>query len=114
MYAHTHCLGSLAGIISKFLVVKEEVSFHILSFQVDARDGRPCTFPGRLLLHPTSNNQLWNSSALVKNGRTAEADMLHAREMIQVEDISADALPSTVDDDGCAGGPEISAGLGIG
>lgn len=36
---------------------------------------------------------------IYKNGRTGDAEMLHARDMVQVEDVSADALPSTVDDD---------------
>ena len=71
------------------------------NLQADARDGRPCTFPGRLLLHPGAkdNKHVWSNSTLVKTGRTADADMLHARDMVQVEDVSADALPSTVDDD---------------
>ena len=36
---------------------------------------------------------------MVKTGRTAEAEMLHARDMIQVEDVSDGALPQTTDDD---------------
>ena len=65
-------------------------------FQADARDGRPCTYPGRLLLHPTGKDKLWANSQLVKTGRTADAEMPHSRDMLQVEDVSEDALPSTV------------------
>lgn len=67
--------------------------------QADLRDGRPCNYPGRLLLHPTSKDKTWINTALVKNGRTADAEMPHSRDMLTVEDISDDALPATVDDD---------------
>ncbi|CAK9040562.1 unnamed protein product [Durusdinium trenchii] len=68
--------------------------------KADLRDGRPCTYPGRLLVHPNAKEkQIWHNCLLMKVGRTAEAEMLHARDMCQVEDVSADALPTTVDDD---------------
>lgn len=68
--------------------------------EADLRDGRPCTYPGRLLVHPNAKEkQIWHNCLLMKVGRTAEAEMLHARDMCQVEDVSADALPTTVDDD---------------
>lgn len=35
----------------------------------------------------------------MKTGRTQEAEMLHARDMSMIEDVSADALPTTIDDD---------------
>jgi hypothetical protein len=75
-------------------------AFCPLISQADSRDGRPCTFPGRFLFHPQAKDKhIWSKCALVRNVRTGEADMLHARDMVQIEDVSADALPSTVDDD---------------
>ena len=99
--------SSIAGILlfskvsSKIYNVPEWVSWGGFAspFQADARDGRPCTYPGRLLLHPTGKDKLWANSQLVKTGRTADAEMPHSRDMLQVEDVSEDALPSTVDDD---------------
>ena len=70
------------------------------SCKADARDGRPCTFPGRFLFqNVASKDRVWANCSLVKTGRTAEAEMLHARDMIQVEDVSDGALPQTTDDD---------------
>eukprot|EP00434_Breviolum_minutum_P024555 symbB.v1.2.021690.t1/scaffold1889.1/size97066/5 len=78
-------------------------SFHLhrqaVINRLHARDGRPCTYPGRLLFNPTGKDKVWANSQLVKTGRTADAEMPHSRDMLQVEDISEDALPSTVDDD---------------
>lgn len=70
-----------------------------LACQVDTRDGRPCNYPGRVLLHPTLKDKMWQNVALLRTGRTEPCDMLHSRDMLSIEDVSADALPSTVDDD---------------
>ena len=42
---------------------------------------------------------MWGNCSLVKTGRTSEAEMLHARDMVQIEDVSDGALPQTTDDD---------------
>ena len=46
-----------------------------------------------------ARTRFFANSQLVKTGRTADAEMPHSRDMLQVEDVSEDALPSTVDDD---------------
>ena len=66
---------------------------------MDARDGRPCNYPGRLLLHPSLKDKVWQNTALLRTGRTPPVDMLHSRDMISIEDVSPEALPATVDDD---------------
>ena len=72
----------------------------LCSCKADARDGRPCTFPGRILFQNVAQkDRVWGNCSLVKTGRTSEAEMLHARDMVQIEDVSDGALPQTTDDD---------------
>ena len=47
-----------------------------------AREGRPCTMPGKVMLpHDFGKTSLWKESGLLRYGRTAEVEMLPAREM---------------------------------
>ena len=65
---------------------------------MDSRDGRPCNYPGRLLIHPSLRDKVWQNIALLKTGRTNACEMLHSRDMVAIEDVSPDALPATVDE----------------
>ena len=68
--------------------------------QVDTRDQRPMTYPGRLLLpgqvDPTKS--AWKATPLFRMKRTDEVAQLPAQNMRFIEDMDPKALPPTGDD----------------
>ncbi|MDA8583828.1 hypothetical protein N9L68_06325 [bacterium] len=76
--------------------------FHIcFSNPQYSRDGRHLTYPGRFVMssHMDANVTIWESMLLVKWKRaTSDMPQLPARDMLKVEDVSVNALPSWFDD----------------
>ena len=74
--------------------------FHIcFTNPTDSRDGTPLTYPGRLVVpsHVNVKDSTWRSTPLMKR-TTSDLPQLPARDMRKVEDVSANALPSSNDD----------------
>ena len=64
----------------------------------DMRDSRPLNYNGRIVLGPTTPDEfVWKPCSLIQKGRTEPATMLHARDMVIVENIASDALPASTD-----------------
>ena len=65
------------------------------------RDGRPLTYLGRFVVpsHVDAKDSIWGITPLMKWKRTtSDLPQLPARGMRKVEDVSANALPSSTDD----------------
>ena len=65
------------------------------------RDGRPLTYLGRFIVpsHVDAKDSTWRNVPLMKWKRTmSDLPQLPARDMRKVEDVSANALPSSIDD----------------
>jgi hypothetical protein len=78
-----------------------DVQFSVLfSDQVDARDLRPMVYPGRFVFPSPLGDpakSLWFQCKLRKTRRTEEVKQLAAKNMKETEDLSADALPPSID-----------------
>ena len=68
--------------------------------KIDLRDSRPLNFPGRVVTGAGGkwDEFIWRPSNLVRKGRTEPAKMLATHDMVNIEDVSADALPQVLDD----------------
>ena len=68
--------------------------------KLDCRDNRPLAYNGRVVFagHVQANKSAWKASGLLACGRTECAAQLAAKDMIIVEDLGPDALPTSVDD----------------
>jgi hypothetical protein len=88
--------GSIFADMSAMLVFKNKT---------DARDERPMSYPLKLILPSNIDvkKSEWRSNALMTMGRTKEVDQLRGSEMIVIEDVSLDCLPSSDDHVGAQG-----------
>ena len=78
-----------------------DVQFAVLfADQVDARDLRPMVYPGRFVFPSPIGDlskSMWYMCKLRKTRRTEEIKQLAAKNMKEIEDLSADALPPNTD-----------------
>ena len=78
-----------------------DIQFSILfADQVDGRDLRPMVYPGRFVFPSPIGDlakSMWFSCKLRKSRRTDEIKQLAPKNMKEIEDLSADALPPSID-----------------
>jgi hypothetical protein len=78
-----------------------DIQFSVLfAEQVDARDLRPMVYPGRFVFPSPlgdPSKSMWFNCKLRKMRRTQEIKQLAAKFMKETEDLSADALPPSID-----------------
>lgn len=80
----------------------------------DARDDRPLTYPGRVLMPAAvvGKDYFWKKSGVLTNGRTESVKQMASKDMRTIEDCNASALPSTTAADGGVRGAAKSAQIG--
>ena len=64
------------------------------------RDERPLSYSGRILTAANGNVRrgIWRKTGLIKFGSIGGAPQLSANDMVMVDDLADDALPSTTDE----------------
>ena len=80
----------------------------------DSRESRPCVAPGKVILRPQFfvEKKMWISSGLIRKARTEEVDMPPAKNMVSVEEVGSDVLPSHTED-GYIQGARKSEQIGV-
>ena len=97
-------LGVRVGVPRCFLCVGVSPGLQVLSpvtpqDGVDVRDGRPLNIAGRILIPTIAKDKLvdypWRACPLLRKSRTEEAELVRTQDMILVEDLDPETLPST-------------------
>jgi hypothetical protein len=69
--------------------------------RLDTRDNRPLSYKCRLMFPGGLKDAdcMWKKCQLMTEGRTQMADQVHTRDLLQVEDVAPDALPTMLEED---------------